>query len=201
MGGTGVYVGGAAEAVGSGPRGDSVAVTLAVGVADGGGEGGSELAGAEAIAEGDAGTGVSVGSSVDALDVIRVDSGVETVPAEGRHAASKVPIAARPRLTKRRREIRSNTLPPRSRPISSSHLEFIYPPISPELRSARHLESGPLTSVPSPQQVPTVGLSPAPGHARQSQTRPCGGPIHRDPRLCQCWLPVPPAAVLAPSYT
>ncbi len=143
VGGTGVYVGSVAEAVGPGVRDDAVAVELAVGVADGGGEGDSRVVGDEAVTEGGAGTGVSVGSGVDAPNAIRVDFGVDAGPDEDRHAATRVPIAARPRLTKRRREIRPSTFTPRSRPVCSSRLEFISSPFNPLHRSARHLESGP----------------------------------------------------------
>ena len=202
VGGTGVYVASAAEADGSPVGGGAVAVGLAVGDTngDGDGDGDSAIAGDEAIWDGDVGTGMSVGGCVDAPVAIRVDSCVEVGLDEERQAAIRVPIAAKPRLTKRRLEIRSNMVAPPSPPSSSFHLGIIYPPISPPHRSAGHLESGSLTPAIGSQQAPTASLSLAPGHAHQSQTQPCDGPTPQDRRRCQCKWPAPHAAGPVPSY-
>jgi hypothetical protein len=113
--GTGVLVRGTA-AVGEGSRvgGGGVAVGFAEGdnpgVGEGDrtgvvGEGGADVA----VTEGGTGVVVDVGRCVGEAEDIEVDCGEREELDEPRHAARKVPRAAKPRLTKRRLDIRSST--------------------------------------------------------------------------------------------
>ena len=88
--------------------------TAAVGFGEGDkaglGDGGTTVAVDEAIGEGGIGVGVLVGADVGEPDAIEADSRVEKDPDEERHAARNVPAAVNPRLTKRRLDMRPNTV-------------------------------------------------------------------------------------------
>ena len=106
VGGTGVDVGETvADAIASCVGGGTGVVGLAVADRAGPGEGGSGAAVKEAVGVGNADTGVSVGNADSEPETIEVDSGVGVGPNEERQAATRVPTAARPRLTNRRREM------------------------------------------------------------------------------------------------
>ena len=111
VGGSGVDVGGiVADAVAPCVGAGTGAVGLAVADKAGLGEVGSGAAVKEAVGVGEASTGVSVGCGDGELEIIEADSGAGVGTDEERQAATTVPTAARPRLTKRRREMRPHTV-------------------------------------------------------------------------------------------
>lgn len=122
--------------------GPCVGVSAAVAV--GFGDGGTLVAVNEAVGKGGIGVGVLVGSDVGEPEAMEADSGVEEPNGE-RHAVKKLPTAANPRLTKRRLDMRPNTVVSGSLPDFTSLSGFTFPPVS--------LAS--LTSEPSYGQVLT----------------------------------------------
>ena len=93
------------------------------------GDGGTVVAVRKAVGEGGIGVGVLVGSAGGEPEAIEADSGVEE-PSGERHAARKVPTAANPRPTKRRLDMRPNTVVSGSLPDFTSLSGFTFPPVS-----------------------------------------------------------------------
>jgi hypothetical protein len=83
----------------------------------------------EAVGEGGTGVGVLVAGAVGETKVIEADSGVEEMPNEERHAVRKVPTAAKPKPTKRRRDMRPSRVISGSQLLFSSLSGFTVPPV------------------------------------------------------------------------